>query len=438
FVVRVSQERVLEVLRVPGLFAAEPPVERILDNNAGGVILGVNQVRTVGSVSFLVNLDGRGEIGGMVDSGCDVGDLAGATPPFTGAVMTAFHPDLVTNVRLVRNTSNPGNAALHAPDIIPDTPPRFHGTHVAGTICGDGTSSAGQVRGMAPAASFVAMGPLPNGDFNRSFELAFQHGARAINNSWGSAPAGGGITHNQYRNDSARTLDRWCFAHPDVLLLFAAGNSEGDTTGNGVLDARTLSFEVVAKNVLSVGATENLRNNGGWRDSYRVRLPGPRFAHANFNTPAGGAAGAFTISDGADEVAMFSSRGTVTIPGGAVTGRIKPDIAAPGTNVLSLRSQWVKPPPALPGPPIANAFWNANADSMLPAGLSRTLYSIKSGTSMACPHTTGSALLVRQYYRTRFAQLRRPLLLQGIALPAAAPFPVFAGFPSVAAHPDGL
>ncbi|HEX6911073.1 MAG TPA: hypothetical protein VF142_11795, partial [Longimicrobium sp.] len=66
------------------------------------------------------------------------------------------------------------------------------------------------------------------------------------------------------------------------------------------------------------------------------------------------------------------------------------------------------------------------------------LYQILSGTSMACPMTTGCAVLVRQFYRTRFDQMRRPLLLEGAVLPAAPPVPNFAALPAVWAHADGL
>ncbi|WP_164000340.1 S8 family serine peptidase [Pyxidicoccus caerfyrddinensis] len=433
FRVRAPPERANDILRVPGLFAVQPPTTTELVNNNGGVILGTNQVRQVGTVNFLVNLNGVGEVAGMVDSGCDVGNLAGAIPPFVGAVMTPFHTDLRTNVRLVRNSANPQNVAGVAPDASP------HGTHVAGTICGDGTSSAGQARGMAPSASLVALGPLP-ANFEPPFEFAFQNGARIINNSWGSSFSVG-VNNNRYIPTHGFALDRWCFDHPDVLLVFAAGNDETDVAGggNGTLDANNLKLEATAKNVLTVGASENLRNNGGWRDSYRTFF-GPRYNNAAFNVSAGGAPGAFSFSDNHNEVALFSSRGTIRTNTLVNTQRVKPDIVAIGTNVLSLRSQWVAPPPALPvvPPPISAAFWNTNFDSMLPAGFNRNLYQIFSGTSMATPMTTGSAILVRQYYRTRFAQLRRPVLLEGVAIPAAAPLPTFTAHPSSAPHVDGL
>ncbi len=428
------------VLSVPGLLSGSTPSTKELTNHNAGVILGVNQVRDIGTVDFLVNLDGFGELGAVVDSGFDVGNLAGAAPPPTG-VVTAFHPDLATNMRLLRNADTPQNAALQVPDNAP------HGTHVAGTVAGDGTSSPvatpGITRGMAPKAALIGLAPLPTNPLV-GFGFASDLGARVINNSWQTNVILG-VNNARYTSTEALPVDRWCFDHPDVLVVFGAGNGERDIAGggDGVLDARMMGPEATAKNVFTVGATENLRNDGGYRDSYRTFLARrgrpARWNNAAFNVSAGGPAGAFTFSDNANEVALFSDRGRVRTNGGGLTQRIKPDVVAPGTNILSLRSQWVAAPPAIPGPPpIPDAFYDPNFTSMLPPGLSRTLYAIDNGTSMAAPMVTGSSLLVRQFLRSRFAQMRRPLLLEGIALPAAAPYPTFGNMPAIAPHVDGL
>lgn len=441
FRVQAPQARIRDILRVPGLLAAELPTTTEPDNNNSGVILGTNEVRAV-SVNFLVNLDGSGEIGGVVDTGFDVGDLNGAPVPPAVAV-TPFHRDLVARVRLIRNSNTPQNAALGAPDR------RSHGTHVAGTICGDGASSGGQVRGMAPAAALIALGPEPD-DFHVPFEFAFQNGARAINNSWHTDFGGAPVTSNRYLPAFAEAVDRWCFEHPDALIVFSSANLESDTLagGDGVLDARTLGLEAVAKNAFVVGASESLRDNGGWRDSYRdlfhtfFPLAPPRYNNGAFDASAGTPQGAFGMSDNHNDVALFSNRGLVRTSTFANTRRVRPDIVAPGTNVLSLRSQFAPPPNPLPVPLPANFnnsdFYRRNHDSMLPPGLDRNLYRILHGTSMATPMVTGCALLIRQYYRTRFAQLRRPLLLEGTPVPGAPPLPVFPSFPSVAPHADGL
>jgi hypothetical protein len=430
FVLSVPPEAAAAVLSVPGLLTANLPTLAAPCNHNAGVILGTNQVRDLGTVNFLVNLDGLGEVGAVVDSGFDVGNLAGGTPPPTG-VVTPFHPELAANMRLLANSTTPW-----VPAAVPDNLP--HGTHVAGIVAGDGSSSGGLTRGMAPRAALVGLAPLP-GNVRAPFDFAAAQGARVINNSWGSAFLVG-VTSNRYTNTESRPVDRWCFDNPEVLVLFAAGNAESDTQagGDGVLDARTLKLQATAKNALTVGASENLRSDGGWRDSYRAFF-GPRYNHAAFNVSAGTAAGAFGFSDNANEVALFSDRGQVRTAGFANTGRIKPDVVAPGTNILSTLSQWVAQPPPLPGaPPIADPFYAVNATSMLPPGLNRNLHQILTGTSMATPMVSGSALLLRQYYRTRHAQLRRPLLLEGVPLPAAAPLPGFASRPSIALHPDGV
>ena len=416
FQVHATAARVEAILRVPGVYAAEVPTELAFANDNAGVIIGANQVRLIGTVNFLVNLDGAGEVGGVLDSGFDLGSRA----------LAGFHADLRTNLRMIRNGATPNVAAAVVPDLVP------HGTHVAGTIVGDGTWSGGSVRGIAPRGSLVALS-LVAADPTIAFEFAFRNGARVINNSWGHHSTGA-AANNEY-GGLARAIDRWSYGHPDVLLLFAAGNEEQDTIpagGNGVLDARWMRREASAKNVLTVGASETLRDNGGRRDNYRSFLG--QWAHAGFNATAG-AAGRFTMSNDAGSVALFSGRGLVR-----GTRRVKPDVVAPGTNILSCRAQNLAAPPPIPGPPpgLPDAVYNPLSGSILPGGINRARYQFMFGTSMATPMVSGSAMLVRQYYRTRFAQMRRPLLLEGVPVPAAPPLPAFGGLVALAPHPDGL
>jgi subtilisin family serine protease len=401
FVVRADPSAVLRLVRVPGVFAVETFNPPDPGNDRSGVILGTDQVRSVGAVDFLVNLDGAGEIVGVIDSGLDTGSLP------------AIHADLRGRVLRIDNLTAPGSAA-------PDT--TSHGTHVTGTIAGNGAGSAGRMRGVAPAAWVVFHGPVIARAMP-GLEAAHTAGARVHNNSWGSQNA---VTGNAYVAGVSDTLDQFCFVHPDSLVVFITHNWEGDVVpapgGDGVLDANRLPPQAASKNVLAVGATESLRSNDGFAGTYQASHPG-RFNHRGLAAVAGGAPGGFSMSDDADQVALFSNRGRVAVPVG--TGWVRPDLVAPGTNILSLRSSL-----APPGPPPRAWFDPTTEDA--------ALYRLDNGTSMAAPQVSGSALLTRQYYRARFGQLRRPTLLEAVPLPAVPPRPEFSGRPAIAAHADGL
>ena len=79
-----------------------------------------------------------------------------------------------------------------------------------------------------------------------------------------------------------------------------------------------------------------------------------------------------SLADNIDQIAYFSSRGPTD------DGRIKPDIVAPGTYIISTRSSM----------PTASYPW----------GIVDSYYAYNSGTSMATPITAGAAALVRQFY----------------------------------------
>ncbi|MGE0632940.1 MAG: S8 family serine peptidase, partial [Pseudobdellovibrionaceae bacterium] len=244
--------------------------------------------------------------------------------------------------------------------------PNGHGTHVAGSVLGRGTESIGQIRGGAYGAQLVAQSlwspmldnlsiPTP---LTKIFIESLRDGARVHSNSWGT-PAGLG----EYQTISQQ-VDEFMWNNPDMLIIFAAGNSGEDLNADGKIDPNSICAPGTAKNVLTVGASENLISNGGIQKQVK------ELKDASEKWPADPISSS-KISDNASGVAMFSSRGPTK------DGRLKPEIVAPGTNILSLRSHHPK----------AGPLWGAYNDQYAWAG----------GTSMATPLTAGAAAVVREY-----------------------------------------
>lgn len=294
-------------------------------------------------------LDGSGQTVGHADTGLDTGDTA------------TLHPDVRGRVT--------GSAWGRVGDWS-DTD--GHGTHTAGSIVGDGTASGGQFAGAAPGASLFhqsvedASGYL-NGlyDLYALYEETYDAGARIHSDSWGSDTVGA------YNVDSQDT-DEFAWDHPEFLAIFAAGNAGIDANSNGVVDPGSIGAPATAKNVLSVGATENDRASGSsplsaysyyaaWGSDYPANpirndlitwsyTPGPPYLQG---------------------MAAFSSRGP------AADGRVKPEVTAPGCDVLSLKSSLA-------------------ASSWLDYATNPSNYTYNVGTSMATPLVAGTAALLRQ------------------------------------------
>lgn len=300
-------------------------------------------------------LYGENQVVAIADSGLDVG----ATDP-------GLHPDFAGRI---------ASAFSLGPDRDGATDdPRGHGTHVAGIVAGSGLLSGsnpdnqeytGSFAGVAPEAELVIqslldasgnLGGIPP-DIGDLFQQAFDAGARVHTNSWGTPLKG------QY-DLRAQQLDTFVWGNPDMLILFAAGNEGVDADSNGVTDTESLGAPAAAKNCIAVGASESLRLSGGLQSTYGTGQWAPHFIADPI--------GSDHISDNPDGMAAWSSRGPTK------DGRIKPDIVAPGTNIISTRSHH----------PAAGTSWGEyNGD-----------YIYSGGTSMATPMVAGAAALVRQYY----------------------------------------
>ena len=287
---------------------------------------------------------GKGQVAAYADTGLDVGDLATIHADFNGAIKQGQIFGLFSKSW---------------------EDPMGHGTHVAGSIASRGTHSNGALKGGAYEAMLIAqsmwspmMGGLVPPDIGKVFDEASAQGAIVHSDSWGSPKSLG-----EY-DASAQHVDEWVFAHPDMTIMFAAGNSGVDDNKDGRIDPNSIGSPATAKNCISVGASENVTTTGGIQKPVSQLRTGPDHwgAEPIFSS---------FLSDNANGMAMFSSRGPTA------DGRTKPDIVAPGTNILSTKSQHPK----------AELLWGKYNDFYVWAG----------GTSMATPLSAGALTVARQY-----------------------------------------
>ena len=177
-----------------------------------------------------------------------------------------------------------------------------HGTHVAGTIAGDGTASEGRYVGMAPEALIYAAKVLRDdgsgsmSDVMAGVEWAVDQGVQVINLSLGSDES----------SDGSDPLSELCDAAmaAGVVVCVAAGNA-----GPG---AGTVGSPASARQVITIGATTD-----------------------------------------ADGIASFSSRGPTK------DGRTKPDVCFPGVDIVACRASGTRM-----GTPVGDHYTQASGTSM--------------------------------------------------------------------------
>lgn len=312
----------------------EEAVRNKLHNSVALGIMAVDRIHNGGG------LRGEGQIIAVADTGFDKGSATNVHPAFAGRVVRLF--------ALGRATSND---------------PDGHGTHVAGSVLGDGASAAmgGAVTGSAPSARLVLqsildstgqLGGIP-ASLQTLFAQAYAEGARIHTNSWGADVRG------RYTTDSFE-VDDFVWRNRDLTVLFSAGNEGADGNANGVIDAGSVGSPGTAKNCITVGASESLRPaiSKKWGTPWPADYPVAPLRDDLW-------------ADNIDGMAAFSSRGPTR------DGRIKPDLVAPGTAILSAHSRDAS----------VGSFWGPSSDAD---------YCFMGGTSMATPLVAGCAALVRQ------------------------------------------
>jgi PKD repeat protein len=367
----------------------------------GGVIMGANTANTNG-------YDGSTQTVAVADTGLGDGTASGAHPDIPASRISAIYNWKGKNSGGCYKVKGDG----------PQDVDSGHGTHVSGSVLGAGGDS-GEAKGTAPAANLVFQatedyvefyglceGVYPDGyylmglpdDIRDLFQQAYDAGARIHSDSWGSDVDG------DYTLDSANT-DDFVWNHPDMAILTSAGNEGIDANGDGLVDSDSTGSPATAKNLVTVGASENDRQGSYPCDtsltytSHDAYQPGETCSSMKGNNllgtygqrypsefPADPVASDVTAGN-QEQMAAWSSRGPTD------DGRIKPDVVAPGTWILSNYSGLYQEGYGDPTNP-QNGLYQWDGWGM-PFG---EPHKYMGGTSMSTPLTAGGAAVIRDFY----------------------------------------
>jgi len=315
----------IALAKLSGVQILEPVYLRKLANDLTRVAVGQSTNTTDGATNNYLGLTGKNVVVEVNDTGID------PTHPDFSVTGSAAAPGSVPPSRVNGDFTN----SLYDTD--------GHGTHVAGIIAGNGSQSRtpfpvganarGSVtnadfRGKAPDAMLFSVGGIGGGhDIFATSDAYLQEqpaltNALISNNSWTFGDSDYDLGAASYDAAVRDALPEATGPQP-VLFVFAAGNSGGGNDGGSGGNSDSIGSPGTAKNVITVGALEELRNI------------------TNIVTALDGTSNVVwsAVTDSGFQVAGYSSRGNVGIQTEGAYGRFKPDVVAPGTFTVSTRSQ---------------------------------------------------------------------------------------------------
>nr|KMM67516.1 kp-43 peptidase [Coccidioides posadasii RMSCC 3488] len=300
--------------------------------DADDLDIGPHKVRLAVQEQYLEGLAAIDDVVAVADIGFDKGSTQDVHEAFTGRVKKLYP--------LGKSTSG---TTGH---------PDGHGTQVCSSVLGDGNpkSMGGRIRGVAAKSTLVVqslldgrgnLGGIPD-DLTQLFIQPYnEDNARIHTNYWGST-SGRQLPYDA----SSSEIDRFVWEHPDIVVLFAAGNDGIDIDRNGVIDDRLSS------------SCKELHHRR------RKREPPPEHSYQVWHNDL--------MANHPDGVAAFSSRGLTK------EGRIKLYAVAPGTGILSTRSHDLLNP--------GERFGHSDDPN----------YWFLAGTSMATPLVAGAVAVLRE------------------------------------------
>lgn len=251
-----------------------------------------------------------------------------------------------------------------------------------------------------------------NPDDNTVVSTAYSQGARICNNSWGDSDASGDGSYNAdcqaydalVRDAEPSDAPYSAPGNQEMVIVFAAGN-DGEN-GKGQIVSKSVSPPGTAKNVITVGAADNVQPFSGCDSSGVCDVD----------------------ADDANAVVDFSSRGPTD------DGRRKPDLVAPGTHVSGGAPQANRTGPSGDGDALS-CFTELAADDPNDFGVSggvgtngntnpffpdnQQFYTASSGTSHSTPCVTGGCALVRQYFINNFSPPPSPAMTKAFLMNSA-------------------